>query len=112
MDITFDDRKLEKIMNNQKSLQKTYGQIGAKIIRKRLDDMKAALNLSYVKFLPGKYHELKEDRKGQLAVHVEEPKRLVFRPNHNPLPINEDGGLIWELVTSISIIEIIDYHGK
>ncbi len=112
MDIAFDDRKLAKIMNSQKNLQKTYGQIGSKIIRKRLDDIRAAQNLSHLKFLPGKCHELKEDRKGQIAVHVEEPKRLVFRPNHDPLPINDNGGLIWESVTSISIIEIIDYHGK
>ena len=37
-------------------------------------------------------------------------KRLVFKPNHNPVPKKDDGGINWTLVTSVIIVFIGDYH--
>jgi proteic killer suppression protein len=108
----FDNKKLEKTINDARSLQKAYGQIGAKFIRKRLDDLTAARTMEDVRLLPGKYHELKEDRKGQISVHVHEPYRLIFEPVCDPLPISEEGVLDWKQITCVKIIEIINYHGK
>ena len=50
------------------------------------------------------------DRKGQLAVDLVQPYRLVFSPDHDPIPIREDGGLDWKLVTKIVVEEIVNYH--
>ena len=51
-----------------------------------------------------------QDRQGQLAVDLVHPKRLVFEPDHDPLPTNAAGGLDWSQVTAIVIVEIVDYH--
>lgn len=110
MEILFDDKRLNKIVNDMKSLRKAYGQINAKLIRRRLDDLRAAKTLEDVKHLPGKYHELGENRKGQFGVHIEEPYRLIFAPNQNPLPVKENGALCWSSITCIRVIEITDYH--
>lgn len=99
-------------MNDQKLLQKEYGHLGAKIIRRRLDDLRAASTLEDMRLLPGKYHELKENRKGQIAVHVEEPKRLIFIPDHEPVPLTSNGAINWKEVRSIKVLEIVNYHGK
>jgi len=112
MKIDFEDRKLEKLANDFKLLQRTYGAIGAKIIRRRLDDLDAANVLEDMRNLPGKCHELREDRKGQLAVHVEEPDRLIFIPDHNPVPTTDNDSMDWKAITDIKIIEITNYHGK
>jgi len=112
MKITFGDKRIEKLVNDIKSLQKSYGSIGAKIIRRRLDDLQAAYTLEDIRYLPGKYHELKENRKGQLATHLEEPNRLIFMPDHNPIPLTESGSLNWKAINCIKIIEITNYHGK
>lgn len=112
MKITFEDKKLEKLLNDSKSLQKAYGQIGAKIIRRRLDDLRAANTLEDTKHLPGKYHELKENRKGQIAAHLEEPGRLIFVPDQDPVPLTDNGAMDWKAINSIKIIEITNYHGK
>ena len=112
MEIQFGDRKLEEAANDFKLLKKKYGLIGAKIIRRRLDDLAAAKTLEDCKMLPGRCHPLKEDRKGQFGMDVEHPDRLIFIPEHNPLPVSSDGTLIWSQVTRIKIIEITDYHGK
>ena len=49
-----------------------------------------------VRFLPGHYHELRGNRKGQWACDLDQPYRLVFK-------IDE------QLIT---IKEIVNYHGK
>jgi proteic killer suppression protein len=112
MNIRFTDKKLEKLVNNFKLLQKAVGSICAKIIRRRLDDLDAANTLEDMRYLPGKCHELRENRKGQLAIDVEQPDRLIFVPDHDPVPLTENGALSWTAVNSIKIIEITNYHGK
>lgn len=112
MDIIFSNKKLEKTINDAKSLQKMFGQIGAKVIRRRLDDLFAIECLEEVRLLPGKYHELTADRKGQFAVHVHEPYRLIFEPVCDPMPVDEHGRLDWKKISCVKIIEIINYHGK
>ena len=59
---------------------------------------------------PERCHELTGGRKGQLSVDLEHPYRLIFIPNHEPIPRKPDGGLDWKLVTSIMIIGIEDTH--
>ena len=55
-------------------------------------------------------HELTGDYRGMLAVDLEQPKRLIFQPDHNPRPEKDDGGLDWEQVTAVVILAIADYH--
>ncbi|MBP9892998.1 MAG: killer suppression protein [Planctomycetes bacterium] len=111
MVISFDTEKLKKLCNDTKALIKAFGAVCAKKIRRRLDDMGAAATLEVCRSLPGQYHELKGDRKWQVAVHVEEPRRLVFFPAHDPIPTKKDGGLDWNLVTAVRVLAIEDYHG-
>jgi hypothetical protein len=53
---------------------------------------------------------LKSDRAGQLSLDLDGPYRLLFCPNHNPLPKRADGGLDWEKVTAIVILTVVDTH--
>jgi proteic killer suppression protein len=107
MEITFQNTKFEKLFNSFPSLQRTYGKVGAAIIRRRLDDLRAATVLEDVRRLPGKYHELTGTRAGQIAVHVQEPYRMIFEPcatEHGIGPLN------WSKIDSIKIVEIVNYH--
>ena len=54
--------------------------------------------------------ELHKKRKGQHAVDLVHPYRLILQPNHDPLPRGKDGSLDTEQVTAITIIEVTDYH--
>ena len=60
--------------------------------------------------LPGRCHELTGDRKGTLSIDLDGPYRLIFEPAENPPPVKTDGGLAWELVTAIRILEVEDTH--
>ena len=93
---------------------KTFGTIKAKKLKIVLTQLKAAPNLGVFAppmSPPHRCHELTGNRKGQLTVDSGHPYRLVFKPNHNPLPERAEGGLDWKLVTSIEIEGIEDTHG-
>lgn len=113
LDVAFKTAKMMKLCNGNKSLQKKYGINGAKLIRRRLDELKAARVLSDIAQLPGpRCHELTGDKKGSLSVDVEHPYRLIFIPDNDPIPRKKDGGLDWDKVTKIKILGVEDTHGK
>ena len=84
----------------------------AKIIRRRLDELNAAESLAIMRTLPqARCHELTADRKGQLSVDLKHPHRLIIEPADDPVPRKPDGGLDWNKVTCIRVIEVEDTHG-
>ena len=90
-----------------------YGQTNAKWIIQRLNQLSAMPNLALARKLPQlRCHELEGDRKGQLAIDVKQPFRLVFVVDQDSVPKKKDGGLDWAKVEAIRIIAIEDYHGK
>lgn len=110
MDVAFATEKLAKVMNSDSKLNQTFGSDLAKPIRKRLDDLDAAVTLDDMRTLPGRCEELTGNRAGQLSVRVSANHRLIFRPNHKPRPEKEGGGLDWTQVTAVEVIEVVDYH--
>lgn len=112
MDVSFRTKKLQKQCNSRKKCIKTFGQQCADKIRARLDELLDSPNLDIVKkFFPhARLHLLKGDRKGQYAMDLKHPKRLIVTPDHNPLPELPEGGTDLERVTKVLVIEIEDYH--
>lgn len=110
MEITFSNKRLEKLANDYRKCQKEFGLIRAKLYNKRLGDLRNADTLETVRNLPGNYHELVGDRKGQWACDLDQPYRLVFEPHENPIPTDEHGKYIWFEIKGVEVIEIIDYH--
>ena len=113
MDISFKSTKLEKEFNEGKRLEKVHGSLRARKIRLRMAELRAAISLydlgpPYAG--PGRCHELTGGRKKQLSVDLDQPYRLIFVPNHDPVPIKPDGGLDWKQVTAIMITGIEDTH--
>lgn len=110
MEINYKSRKLEKQLTDPREMSKSFGQM-ARQINQRLKDLSAAENLAMLRTLPAaRCHELTGDRKGELAVNVSANYRLIFKPYHEPIPKKEDGGLDWDNITKIQIIDIEDYH--
>jgi proteic killer suppression protein len=108
--ILFKSSKLQKTCNDQRLLRRAFGQ-AADSIRIRLDDLRSAETLSVIASLPHhKCHELSGNRKGQLAIHLKQPLRLIFEPADEPPALKPDGGIDWSNVRVIRVLEIIDYH--
>ena len=110
MKITFADKKLEKLANDDRKMLKELGKIRATILRRRLTQLEDASTLEEVRNLPGNYHELTNNRKGQWACDLDQPYRLVFTPHENPIPTNEQGQYVWMEITGVEVIEVVNYH--
>lgn len=110
MIITFNNKKLEKLANNDREANASLGKIRANKFKQRLSDLFDANTLEDVRYLPGNFHELKADRKGAWACDLDQPYRLIFRPHEDPIPVDHTGRYIWSGVKGIEIIEIVNYH--
>ena len=107
--IKYRDRKLRKLCESNREAVRRLGANSAKKLQSRLADVEAAAN---VKDLPplGNPHPLVGNRQGQFSVSLAGGKRLVFKPDHDPAPIKQDGGIDWSRVTAVTIVFIGDYH--
>ncbi|QDV79089.1 type II toxin-antitoxin system RelE/ParE family toxin [Botrimarina mediterranea] len=111
MEISFTNARLAKLCNSAGKLRGKYGPDLARKIQQRLLELQAAETLAEMRQVPAaRCHELKANFKGSLAVDLLHPDRLVFRPDHEPRPVTDDGGLDWEAVTKVLIEGIGDYH--
>lgn len=74
MNIRFKTNKLRKSCEDQANREREYGPVRAKILARRLDDLRAANCLADLATLPQtRCHELIGDRRGQISVDFESP---------------------------------------
>jgi plasmid maintenance system killer protein len=111
MVVSFSSIRLQKLCNSEKEMRAKFGVRMADKLAQRLSELRAVDILDDLSRLPSaRCHELSHDRAGQLAVDLIHPKRLIFEPDHNPIPTKPDGGLNWTKVTRVTVLEIVDYH--
>ncbi|MDF5733590.1 MAG: killer suppression protein HigA, partial [Rhizonema sp. PD38] len=108
MEITFADSKLQNLCEQQNLAKRKLGAECAKKLRTRLADL---IGVSCVtELVAGRPHPLKGDRAGEFAIDLEGGKRLVFKPDNDPTPLDKDGNIHWSKVTAVCIVFIGDYH--
>ena len=98
MDITYKNKRIEKVCTDAKTAEMTYGQDMADKIHQRVDEINAADTVELmIQFRIGRCHPLSQNRKGQYAVDLVHPYRLVFEKKGGEIQI-------------ANILEIVDYH--
>jgi proteic killer suppression protein len=110
VDILFGSKSLEKLCHDDSLATRSLGALSARKLRVRLDDLTACASLAVIAKLPGRFHALTGDRKGQFALHLEGGNRLVVAPANNPLPQRPDGSLDLQKVTTIRVVFVGNYH--
>ena len=98
MDITYKNKKIEKVCTNAKIAERTYGKEMAEKIHQRIDEISAADTVEMmIQFHIGRCHPLSQNRRGQYAVDLVHPYRLVFEKKGDKIQF-------------VNIMEIVDYH--
>lgn len=98
MDITYKNKKIEKVCTDAKTAERTYGKEIAEKIHQRIDEITAVDTVEMmIQFHIGRCHPLSQNRKGQYAVDLVHPYRLVFEKNGDEIQI-------------ANVLEIVDYH--
>lgn len=111
MEIRFRTKKLQKVCSEEQAMLRAYGKDIAKRLKQRLAELKAAETLSDISHLPpARLHELAGNLKGHFSVDLTHPYRLLFVPDHDPVPVDEQGGIDRGAVTAIEIVDIKDTH--
>lgn len=111
MDILYKSKRLEKLFNSKRDLEREYGLECAKKIILRQSQMRSAANLAEFALVHPRCHHLSGSLKEFLAVDLKHPLRLLMQPYDDPLPVKNDGGLDWTNVCSVLIVRTEDYHG-
>jgi len=102
---------MEKQCESWNSRRRVFGDERGKRLGRRLSALLAASCLEDLRGAPGRLHELKGDRAGQLSLDLDGPYRLIFEPvlseGDNPGPTD---GLSWSQITHVRILSIEDTH--
>ena len=98
MDIMYKNNRLRKVCTDARIADRIYGNEMAEKIQMRIDEIKAADTVEeMIQFRIGRCHPLVHNRKGQYAMDLVHPYRLIFEKCGNHIQIAH-------------IIEIVDYH--
>jgi proteic killer suppression protein len=109
MQITFATKAIQRLCEEAKHQLKQLGAKRAKRLKNRLSELRAVQNVSQLQL--GRPHALTGDRAGQYSVDLDGPMRLLFEPTDQPPPTLAAGGIDWQQVTSVRLLEIGDTHG-
>ena len=108
MEIVFTSSANKKLFDSEKKLEKKFGRKTAVKITKKITALEMVDNLEDYKQIDRRCHELAGEYKGKIAIDLEHPYRLIIEPN--PRITKLDGGLDWTKTTSVSVVEVVDYH--
>jgi plasmid maintenance system killer protein len=110
VEVFYKSNKLERQLTEPASIRRAYGTM-AKAVHQRIQELKASDNLEIFMTLPAaRCHELSGKLTGYFAATVSKNFRMIFSPRHNPLPLKPDKGIDLQKITSITILDIEDYH--
>lgn len=112
MEVTYKNKHLQKCAEDETYSVRKLGPVRSEKYLQRIGDLMDAKTLEEVRNLPGNYHELSANRKGQWAVSLDGPYRLIFAPHENPIPVDENGKYVWIEIKGVEIEDIENYHGK
>lgn len=96
--INYKSNSLERVCTNYSIAQRKYGERMAKLIYQRVDELQSADSVEIlVQYSIGRCHQLEGDRKGEYAMDLVHPYRLIFEQNKMDVQV-------------VRIINIEDYH--
>jgi plasmid maintenance system killer protein len=108
--ISYKSNKLKKSLTEAKEMQKAFGDM-AKKVNQRMKELSASDNLQVLKSIPAaNCHELRGNRKGEFAVDISANYRIIFVPDHDPIPHMDDKSIDCIEITDIRILGTEDYH--
>lgn len=98
LQIIYKSNSLECICTNYTIAKRKYGERMARLIHQRVDELKSAVSVEMlIQYSIGRCHPLEGDRKGEYAMDLVHPYRLIFEQNKTDIQV-------------VRIVNIEDYH--
>lgn len=100
MQIHYKNATIRKLCTDVPFAERRLGTAMVEILHQRLDQIQSVDSVEdLIRFHMGRCHPLKGNRKGQYAMDLTHPQRLIFVKVENTIHI-------------VNIIEITDYHNE
>jgi len=110
VEVSFASTKFARLCSSMDRMVRELGPEMARRLGTRLQELEAAESLADLRLLPQvRAHELGGDRDEQISLDLVHPRRLIIRAT-NPPPRNPEGGLDWDAIKSVVVLEIADTH--
>jgi len=110
VELSFATTKLARLCSSKDRMVRELGPEMARRLGTRLEELEAATSLAELHLLPQvRARELGGDRDEQISLDLIHPKRLIIQATDPPLRTPE-GGLDWDAITSVVVLEIADTH--
>ena len=98
LQINYKSNSLELACTNYTASKRKYGERMARLIHQRIDELKSADSVEIlVQYSIGRCHSLEGNRKGEYAMDLVHPYRLIFEYKKTEIQV-------------VRIINIEDYH--
>ena len=110
MEISFATKKLEQCAKDLKTAKREWGEKRTAIFFKRITTILAANTFEDLRHVPGHFHELTGDRKGQWGCDLDQPYRLIITPPQDSVDRDAQGNFIWTKISRTVVVEIVNYH--
>ncbi len=105
MRIHFSSTKIEKILTNERLINRNYNKEHAKRIKSRLTELQSARNLSEIpQTPPPRRHKLNGDYRDCWGIDYSRNFRIIIEPMGN-FDIND-----LSTITEVKIVTLEDYH--
>jgi proteic killer suppression protein len=109
VEVDFADRALERLSASSAAMTREFGALRARRLSVRLAALRAVDYAVDLLPLPGRWHVLTGDWKGHMSGDLDQPYRLLVRPQE-PAPLAEDGGVDWNATKAMTVVGILDTH--
>lgn len=110
MDLEYQTKKLRRCAEEPGYAQKELGAEQAKVFLRRINVLAIARSFEDLRHVPGHFHELLHNRRGQWGFDLNGPCRLIVTPRTRPIAQNASGGYLWSAIKDAVIVEIVNYH--
>jgi len=91
-------------------MQRAHGANRAKVLRRRLDQTRAAETLADLRLVHPRTHALTGDRDGLISLDLDGAYRLLLEPIGPASAVLKDGGLDWARITAVRVVAVEDTH--
>jgi proteic killer suppression protein len=107
--IRFSSEALAKVCNSSELLRRRWGISKGLLLEKRLSQIGAMPNLQLVTAIPGILETpVRLTKKDEFVAAVFLPLRLLFRVDHDPVPLHQNGDARCTEIHNLILMEVID----
>lgn len=108
MDVFFADEGMADVCASERKMRRAFGAMRAQRLALRLQQLRVAASLADMRLFTRRCHAMTGDLRGCVAVDLDGPYRLLFRP------ISANGSAVsladWSAITAVVVERVVDYH--